>query len=123
MKTAAHKKHLASRVSHNDCQECRADVERRFLRPHWPGYQFVTDYLGWAKPRLEAIREGEASPAATHWRDDFRLALNRRINLKVAAETGRKQCDSYLQRLGQFPRATDSQYLRRFARRGASTLH
>ena len=121
--TPEHQSHITGRVAHNDCQECRADCERQFLRSRWTGYQFVTDYLSFAKPRLEAIRQGENSVNARVWRQDFRLALNRRITLKGSAEHGRKQCDSYLQRLSQFPRSTDSNYLRRFAQRGASTLH
>ena len=31
-------------------------------------------------------------------------------------------CDSYLQRMGQFPKSTDAKYLRQFAREGASAL-
>jgi hypothetical protein len=31
MKTAEHQRHIQSRVSHNNCQECRADCERQFL--------------------------------------------------------------------------------------------
>lgn len=123
MRTDEHRQHIAARASRNDCQECRADCERQFLRPQWPDYRHVDKYLAWVKPRLEAIRQGECSANARHWHRDFVETLQRRITLKGAAETGRKQCDSYLQRLGQFPRTTESAYLRRFASRGASTLN
>ena len=123
MQTLEHREHTNSRVGHNDCQECRANCERQFLRPQWSDYRYVSEYLSWAKPRLLAIKQGEASAAALRWMRDFRLALNRRITLKVSGESGRKRCDSYLQRMGQFPRNTDRAYLRRFAQRGASTLN
>lgn len=116
-----HKQHV--RVSHNDCDECRADCERQFLRRQWLGYRYVTEYLAWAKPRIEAIRNGEDSANARIWYRDFIRALQRRITLKGASEAGRKWNDSYRQRLNQFPRNTDAAYLRRFARRGASTLN
>ena len=122
MQTSEHKQHMVSRISHNECQECRADCERQFVRTQWAGYQFVDKYLAWARPRIEAIRAGETSVNARIWRRNFCLALNRRITLKGAPETGRKQNDSYRQRLNQFPRSTDAAYLRRFASRGASTL-
>jgi len=117
-----HSEHINNRVAHNNCQECRADCERQFLHTQWPGYQFVGEYLAWSAPRLEAIRNGQDSISARQWRRDFRKALHRRISLKTGAEIGRKRCDSYLSRLGQFPRSTDAGYLRRFSQRGASTL-
>ena len=119
MKTSAHLDHIKKRISHNNCRECRADTERRFLSPQWLGYQYVSDYLAWANPRFEAIRAG-VNPG--NWRNDFQLALDKRITLKVAGETGRKQCNGYLERLGQFPRSTDANYLRQFAKEGASAL-
>jgi hypothetical protein len=97
MQTAAHQTHISKRVSHNNCDECRADCERQFLREQWPGYRHVTDYR------------------------EFIRALHRRITLKV--ETGRKQSPGYLSRLRQFPRSTEAAYLRRFAARRASTLN
>lgn len=120
MQSNTHKQH--TRVSHNNCQECRADCERQFLRPAWR-YDFVTEYLAHTKPRLEAIKAGENSLFAKVWHMRFIKALHRRITLKGGAEVGHKRCDSYLERLNQFPRSTDSAYLRRFARRGASTLN
>lgn len=123
MKTAEHERHIAEYVSRNDCQECRADCERQFLRPRWPGYRYVSEYLNHVKPRLAAIRAGENSVNARRWKREFTRALHRRINLKAGAEHGRKYCDSYLERLGQFRRDADRVYLRRFASRGASALH
>lgn len=123
MQTPEHAQHIASRVSHNNCDECRADCERQFLQPAWIGYQFVTEYLTWTRPRFAAIREGFDSIDARNWRRKFRLALNRRITLKAGAEVGRKRNDGYRERLRQFPRSTDSNYLRQFAQRGASTLY
>lgn len=129
MRSATHKQHVDSRISHNNCDECRADCERSFLRQQWLGYKFVAEYLAWCKPRLQAIKAGETSVNARIWHRDFIRTLHRRITLKGAAETGRKQNDSYRQRLGQFSRNprdnhfADRFYLRRFASRGASTLH
>lgn len=122
MRTTKHQQHIDSRIAHNDCQECRADCERQFLRPQWPGYAHVSEYLEWAKPRLATIKQAKALGSA-RWQRDFILALHRRITLKVGGEQGRKRCDSYLQRMDQFPRSTEAIYLRRFAQRGASTLH
>lgn len=134
MQTTEHQRHLKTRVSHNNCQECRADVERQFLRLAFEGYRYVHEYLDFVRPRLEAIKGGFDSVNARHFRSDFREALNRRITLKAGPEIGRKRCDSYSQRLNQFPRRStdrplnpwstiDATYLRRFARRGASTLN
>jgi hypothetical protein len=129
MRSIEHQQHINSRISHNNCQECRADCERAGLRPQWTAYQFVGDYLRWAKPRLSAIKAGESSVNARIWHRDFIKTLHRRITLKGAAETSRKQNDSYRQRLGQFSRNpkdshfANSVYLRRYAARGASTLN
>ena len=122
MRTSEHQRHLDSRIAHNNCDECRADCERSFLHGQWPGYRFVTEYLSWAKPRIEAIRQGKSSVDARIWHRDFLRALHRRITLKGSSESGRKWNDSYRQRLNQFPRSTDNRYLKRYARRGASTL-
>jgi hypothetical protein len=123
MQTATHQRHIIERVSHNNCDECRADCERQFLREQWLGYRHVTEYLSWIKPRLQAIRNGENSVNARQWYREFIRALHRRITLKVTAETGRKQCPGYLSRLRQFPRSTEASYLRRFAARRESTLN
>ncbi len=116
-----HKRHLAENVSHSDCCECRADTERRFARNTPFKYAHVHEYLSYVRPRIEAIRQGESSVNARMWLCDFRKALNRRIS-SHACGTGRKWCDSYLERAGQFPRSTDAAYLRTFASRGASCL-
>lgn len=123
MRTTEHQHHIDSRIAYNHCQECRADCERQFLRPQWPGYKHVTEYLTFIQPRLQAIKTGENSTNAGIWYRKFTEALHRRITLKGAAETGRKQNDSYLRRMGQFSRSTEAAYLRRFAQRGASTLN
>ena len=77
--------------------------------------------ISWVRPRLAAIRNGESSVNARIWQLDFLKALNRRIS-SHAAGTGRKWCDSYLQRMGQFGNRADAGYLRQFAQRGASCL-
>jgi len=118
----SHKRHIQTRVSHSNCCECRADTERRFVDTRAWRYQHVSEYLSWAKPRLKAIHKGnEWSTDARIWYRKFKQALHRRITLKIPP-MGRKQCDSYLDRLKQLPRGTDEGYLRRFARRGASCL-
>jgi len=122
MRSKKHELHLQQNVGRNDCQECRADTERRFLRRQF-AYQFVADYLAYVRPRLEAIKNGESGSDSHHWMKEFQRALHRRIGLKLGDEQGRKRCDSYLERLKQFPRSTDANYLRRFAQRGASTLN
>lgn len=122
--TTQHRQHITSRVSHSNCSECRADTERRFVDISTWRYQHVAYYLAWAKPRLAAIHKGnEWSVDARIWHRKFREALHRRITLKAALPIARrKYCDSYLERCRQFPRATDVEYLKRFARRGASCL-
>ncbi len=123
MKTVEHLKHIASRTSFNDCPECRADTERRFVSTSPWSYQHVADYLRFVRPRLDAIRYGEDSTSARVWLRQFRIALNRRITEKVASACAeRKRCDSYLERMRQFKRSADSAFLRRFAARGASGL-
>lgn len=121
MRSDQHWMHISSRVSHNDCDECRADTERRFvsLRP-WR-YQHTGEYLAYVRPRLAAMRNGADTVEARVWRRKFERALHRRISGKVPV-AGRKRCDSYLERMGQFRRDTDAGYLRRFAARGASCL-
>lgn len=134
MVTMEHKDHLASNRSHNSCPECRADCERRHaVTSLWIGYRHVHEYLTWAKPRVEAIRNGEDSIDARRWARDFTAALHSRINAKVSQAFGRKHSDGYLERLGQFCQRiptsdhnsrfrADATYLRVYARRGASTL-
>ena len=122
MRSAEHQSHIDSLISHNRCNECRADCERQFVRPQWPGYQFVSEYLAWVKPRLLAIHAGEDSVNARIWHRDFIRTLHRRITLKGAGEQGRKQCPGYLQRLKMARRDANHWYLRSFAKRRASTL-
>lgn len=123
MQSNQHLQHIRSRVAWNNCPECRADNERRFAPAQWPGYQHVHEYLTWARPRLEAIQAGENSPLAQSWHKDFLNALNRRIYLKVQPNSGRKFSHSYTERLRQFRNMTvGSDYLRRFAKVGASAL-
>jgi hypothetical protein len=99
MRTNLHQTHIAARVSHNTCSECRADTERRFaVRPIWR-YQHVRDYLAYALLRLDAIKAGNNSAGARLWLQDFRKALHERIGQKVPAQPGRKYCASYLERL------------------------
>lgn len=100
MKSAQHNQHIAEFVSHNNCPECLADCQRRFARESkWPGYQHVTAYLAWIRPRLEAIRQGNATVAALRWHRDFMQAMHRRISLRNMPETGRKHQPGYEIRL------------------------
>src|SRR5208282_139127 len=123
MKTAEHQKHLDTRVAHNDCRECRADTERRFVSTAQWRYQHVHDYLGFIKPRLRAISAGENGASARIWLRDFRHALDRRINLKTGTvQSWRKLCDSYQERLANMRHVHDTSYLKDFARVGASAL-
>jgi len=118
-----HQTHLRTRVAHNGCRECRADTERRFVHTGPWRYEHVHFYLGYAQPRLAAIRAGESSVDARVWLRDFRRALDRRINLKVGMPRWRKLCDSYLERLRGMKHVKDVEYLRDFARCGASALN
>lgn len=123
MITDQHKQHIRSRVSHNDCQECRADTERRFVQTAPWNYDHMRAYLDYVKPRLAAIKAGENSADSHIWMQKFRVALDRRITLKVSASKAeRKRCDSYLERMGQFGKNVNGQYLRQFSARGASCL-
>jgi hypothetical protein len=125
-RTTEHQKHLSTNRSHNDCRECRADTERRFVATAQWRYDHVHDYLTWIQPRLEALRNGEDSINARQWLKDFRQSLDRRINLKAHSRPNwRKLCDSYQERLknarrGRNPNAS---YLRQFAQTGASALN
>ena len=123
-RTQEHQRHLNTQTAFNNCRECRADTERRFVETKPWTYQFVHDYLSFAQPRLNAIRHGESNSNARIWLRDFRKALNRRINLKAGAPRWRKLCDSYLERLEGMRRAgkANATYLRRFAQSGASAL-
>lgn len=128
MKTSQHLAHITERVAHNDCQECRADNERRFVPQGWQGYQYVSEYLAYIRPRLLALASGNDTLNARQWKRDFILALHRRITLRTGRPQGRKQSVHYLDRLAQFRSRQDGQflanasYLRDFARRGADTL-
>lgn len=127
MQTESHKKHLASRISHSDCCECRADTERRFVdRAVWK-YDHVSEYLAYIRPRLDALHTGKyaGDSDAIIWLRKFVKALHTRISLKVQGPCGRKHSHGYLERLRmtQFPgNRADSGYLRQFASRGASCL-
>ena len=130
MQSAEHRQHTAERVSHNYCNECRADCERQYRAKHWPGYRHVAEYISYIKPRLAAIASGERSADATRWYREFIGALHRRIAHKIAQPWGRKHHFGYTDRLEQYRewrngrrvvwcKAVD---LRHFAARGASTL-
>jgi hypothetical protein len=127
MNGAEHIEHLNRNVSHNNCPECRADCERRWVifRPF--KYDHVAWYLTYVKPRLAAIRDGNNggnTPDADCWHRDFIKALHNRINSHIEV-AGRKYCHSYLERLRmtRFPGSrADAAYLRMFAKKGASTL-
>ena len=121
MQSTEHKKHIAERTSYSSCSECRADTERRFAGGQAFKYGHVHEYLTWIRPRLEAIRNGEASVNARIWQRDFVRALNNRIS-SHASGNGRKHSHSYLERMKQFKRNTDAGYLRAFSQRGASCL-
>jgi hypothetical protein len=122
MQSTEHKQHIADFVSHSNCSECRADIERRFVHNAPFKYAHVREYLGHVKPRLEALRNGEDSANARIWKRDFILALNRRITSHIVRE-GRKHSDGYLERFRQWRgMAIDAAYLRQFAARGASAL-
>lgn len=121
MKSQAHNIHLKNRISHNNCPECSADCERQFVAFRPFKYAHISEYLNWIKPRLEAIRNGDDSTNAKIWMRDFLRALHTRIGSHIPV-AGRKQCHSYLERLGQFGANTDANYLRAFAKKGASAL-
>lgn len=123
MKSAEHKKHIATRMSHNNCGECRADCERQWIAFRPFKYAHVAKYLSYVKPRIEAIRAGENSVNAAIWHRDFLKALNNRISSHVKV-AGRKHCHSYLERLGMAlgGRNPNAAYLRHFAAKGASAL-
>ena len=127
MQSETHKRHIASRISHNNCSECRADTERQFVSAEPWRYFHIHEYLAYIRPRLAALRKTEwlQDPDACIWRREFLLALNRRISLKCnAIPVGRKWCDSYLERLrGALRiRRANRRYLLDFAQRGASCL-
>jgi hypothetical protein len=126
--TKEHKHHIASRVAWNNCQECRADCERQFADTSIWRYGHIAEYLAYVKPRLDTLRAGYPDVDGQIWLRRFRLALNRRIGMKVHRTMGRKYADGYLDRLKQWKDIymgryrVDADYLRVFARRGASTL-
>ncbi len=118
MTSAIHLQHIKTRVAHNNCSECRADCERRFVDTTPWRYEHVRDYLTYVRACLAGLDD---SAGAQRWYRAFRKALHMRISAKCPV-AGRKRCDSYLERMGQFRRDTDAAYLRRFAARGASCL-
>lgn len=98
MQTQEHKQHIAGRVSHNSCPECRADNSRRFARKMPFHYGFVHEYLSWARPRVEAIRtaqNGGDTVEARRWQSDFVRALHNRITSHIPDQTGRKHAPEY----------------------------
>lgn len=124
MISRTHALHIQTRVSHADCSECRADTERRFVQTAPWRYSCVHEYLTYIQPRLAALRDGADDMDARLWRRRFREALDTRISLKTAHPVARrKHCDSYLERLtmAKHPKSS-TDYLRRFASRGASCL-
>lgn len=125
MRSPEHAKHLAARVSHNNCQECRADCERSFVPVQLWHYGHIPEYLAYVKPRLAAIRAGNSTLVARQWLEEYRRALDRRISLKIPSASERKRADGYLDRLRQFrlgDRGYKARYLKQFAASGASTL-
>lgn len=122
-RTEKHQQHLKSNISHNDCRECRADTERRFVSTAQWSYQHVHEYLSYVAPRLKAIRDGENSINARQWLRDFRIALDRRINLKAESRPAwRKLCDSYQDRLKGMRHVHNVGCLKDFTRVKASAL-
>lgn len=128
MRSADHKKHLATNVSWNNCPECRADNERRFVPPRWAAYRFVHEYLTFAAAGFggKGVRTwwGGDRLTADQWRREFVAALHNRISLRVAPPRWRKLSHAYVERLrmalgGRDPNAG---YLRVFAQKGACTL-
>lgn len=95
MQSDQHKQHLAERVAHNSCPECRADNSRRFAATNPFRYAFVREYLSWAKPRIEAIRGGNRSVDARVWHERFVDALNARISSHMPFRNGRKHAPDY----------------------------
>jgi hypothetical protein len=119
-----HLEHLVHRgqAIHANCPECNANRERRFVASGLWCYDHVREYLAYVRPRIAALRAGENSVDARIWLNKFRIALDRRITLKVAAPTGRKYADGYLDRLRMMGHVHDESYLKKFARKGASAL-
>lgn len=121
--SAEHAEHIRTFISHNNCAECRADGERRHVQRVVFRYVYVHEYLAYAQPRIAEIRAGNVSVNARIWHRDFMRALHRRISSRVRVD-GRKQSDSYLERLRMAlsARNANAGYLRTFASRGASCL-
>jgi hypothetical protein len=120
-----HFEHIALRVSHANCRQCNADNQRRFAHVTPFRYGFVHEYLSWIRPRLAAIRDGENSVDARRWHRDFMQALHTRISSRGQNPAWRKLAPGYLERLQmtRFPRSkADADYVREFARTGASCL-
>lgn len=117
-----HFEHLAFNVSHNNCPRCTAANERRFATVTPFQYGHVKDYLGYIKPRIEAIRAGNNTVDARVWQRDFLKALHNRIYSRSSPPVVRKRSHSYLERLQGMKHVTDAAYLRSFSARGASCL-
>lgn len=95
MRTTFHQQHIDSRRILNNCPECRADNSRRFAVTTPFRYVHVHEYLSWARPRIEAIANGQDSLEARWWLRDFRRAMNARINTHLPARSGRKHAPDY----------------------------
>jgi hypothetical protein len=95
MTTIEHERHLTERTSHSNCPECRADTSRRSAVKTPFRYRFVHDYLAWARPRLDAIRNGVNSVDASTWQRNFVSALHNRISSHIPNQTGRKFAPEY----------------------------
>lgn len=117
-----HFEHLAFNVSHNGCDHCKANNERRFAVINPFVYGHVQAYLSWARPHIAAIRTGNTTGDARRWQRDFVSALHNRIYSRSLPPVTRKRANGYLDRLRGMRRVHDVAYLREFAARGASCL-
>src|ERR1035441_4137305 len=90
-----HKQHIAERISHNNCPECRADCSRRFAGVTPFRYDFVHEYLSWVQPRILAIQNGENSVNARIWQREFVSALHTRVSSHFPKQNGRKFAPDY----------------------------
>jgi hypothetical protein len=99
MRTSEHQQHIDSRMSHNNCPECRADNSRWHAQHKAFSHADVPtearhSYIAWIRPRLEAIRTGNQTLEARRWQRDFLDALHSRISSHIT-ETGRKFAPEY----------------------------
>lgn len=99
MQSEVHKAHVASRISHNNCPECRADNSRWHAQRTPFNHQGVPadamhSYMAWVRPRLAALRSGTSTIEAKRWQQNFRDALSNRIYSQMAG-SGRKFAPDY----------------------------